>query len=265
MSNVLKGPDLIATGLAVARSACDVARGHGAQAGVLTGSFARGDAHPRSDIDLHFIGDGPAYELSRENELLVSASWSSAADHRASFRDPRRAGAAVPAWRAALILFDPDGIAATLQREAVAWSWDDIGAGALDGWVVEQIAGFAEEVHKLVAAIERGRVTMAAVQRSVLALRLAAVMSVNCRLLYDTENQLWDLVSAALGGSWASAQARALGLRGESFEETCLAALELYCLADAACPSSGTRSQRDVISHARTLAERAINRSSRRP
>ncbi|HUG13734.1 MAG TPA: nucleotidyltransferase domain-containing protein [Thermomicrobiales bacterium] len=260
MSISREQPRLTAAAQDVARTVAGVAHERGAVASILTGSFARGDAHPESDLDLHFIGDGPDYELSRVDGLLVSQSWSLAAAHRAGFRDPGRAGAAVPAWRGALILLDPDNFARELQQEATRWTWDVIGDDTLNAWVAGQITGYAEEIHKLVVAIERGRTTTAGIQRSILALRLGVVMSVNCRLLYDSENRLWDMVGEALGGAWASAQARALGSRGESFDETCAAALELYGHAVDASPARFSVTQHDVIQHARDIADAAAAR-----
>jgi hypothetical protein len=241
---------------ALASDACQ----HGAIATVLTGSFARGDAHVESDIDLHFVGDGVAYELSRTGGYLVSASWNTERDHRASFHDPSLAGASVPGWRGALIVQDQRGVAASLRQEARDWTWDAIGDATLNAWVADQLTGYAEEVHKLVIAIERQHATTAAVQRSILALRLARVMSVHLRLLYDTENRLWELVSTAMGEAWSSAQSRALGVSSETFAITCASALDLYLLATDAAGDVATPQQREVINHARQLAASVARR-----
>jgi predicted nucleotidyltransferase len=47
----------------------------GAEAVILTGSHARGDAHPESDIDLRVVGDGPSSWLKRREEFLISPAW----------------------------------------------------------------------------------------------------------------------------------------------------------------------------------------------
>ncbi|HEV2745545.1 MAG TPA: hypothetical protein VGV91_20495 [Rubrobacter sp.] len=65
--------------------------------------------------------------------------------------------------------------------------------------MAEEITSLAEEVHKLVAALRDGHRTVAAVQRSVLALRPAQVLGVHRRILYGSENRLWDLVADAMG------------------------------------------------------------------
>ena len=72
---------------------------------------------------------------------------------------------------------------------------------------------------------------MAAVQRSVLALRLASTLALHRRILYGSENRLWDLVAQELGPAWRDAQAAALGVSGESLEVGSNAALQLFALA----------------------------------
>ena len=96
---------------------------------------------------------------------------------------------------------------ASLIEEARAWSWGPI-ERRCDEWVAEQVTGYAEEVHKLVAALRNGNRPLAAVQRSLLA--------VHRRVLYGSENRLWDLVADAMGEGWSRTQSAALGLGGES-------------------------------------------------
>lgn len=225
----------------------------GAQAVVVMGSFARGDASPHSDIDLLAVGEGQGRYERRGGHLCVG-SWSSAEAVLASFSDPAAVGAVIPGWREARILYDPDRTAALLQAQAQAWTWDQIERSACNAYVAREIAGLAEEAHKLVAALERGARLTAAVQRNVLALRMAGIMAVHNRLLYGTENRLWDLVAAALGDPWASVQARAMGLGGESFEDTCRAALHLYVLAAQAARDVFDAAQQAIVDHACALA-----------
>lgn len=236
----------------VARRIATELMADGARAVVVTGSQARGDAHAHSDIDLHVVGNGPASTLRRRGGYLVSVEWSTLAAERACLRMPGRVGASVPAWRQAVILADPAGIAADLQRRAHAFRWQTIDPPC-DAWVAGRITGFAEEVHKLAGCIGRRELLAAAAQRSVLALRLARVMSVQRRILYDTENVLWRLVAEAMGEEWRRAQSAALSIDGEPFEESCRAALELYALAASEAAPLLDRTQRAVVAHAATL------------
>jgi hypothetical protein len=119
--------------------------------------------------------------------------------------------------------------------------------------VAEEITALAEEAHKLVAALRAGHRTTAAAQRSVLALRPAQILAVHRRILYGSENRLWDLVADAMGGEWRGAQSAALGLSGEPLEETCRAALRLYDLAVAETHALLDERQRGVVRYARGL------------
>lgn len=221
----------------------------GAEAVILFGSYARGDASPYSDIDLLALGEGRDRYEQRSGCLLV-AHWSDLDAIRRSFCNPAEVGAVIPGWREAKILHDPQGSAARLQREAAAWTWELVDPAACDRLVAQELAGLAEEAQKLVASLERGARLTAAVQRNVLALRLAGLMALHHRLLYGTENRLWDLVAAELGEPWSSLQAQAMGLSGEPFEQTCRAALGLYAWAARAARASFDEQQAAVVNQA---------------
>jgi hypothetical protein len=133
-------------------------------------------------------------------------------------------------WRRALILYDPAREAASLKRDALAWTWEALG-GPADAWVAERIADYSEEVFKLAGSLRAGRYSAAAAQRSVLALRLPHLMAVHRRILYDGDAQLYEAICAGMGESWRRAHRRALGVQAETLEQTCGAALELYALA----------------------------------
>lgn len=92
-----------------------------------------------------------------------------------------------------------------------------------------------------------------------LATRLAIVLSVHRRILYDTEKVLWDLVAAAEGARWREAQSAAFALAGESPDEAAAAALTLYLSASEAADELLDARQRAVVEHARTIARDAIS------
>lgn len=208
----------------------------GARAVVLAGSHARGDATDGSDLDLLVVGEGPDYLLEVRAGMLVAQSWASEETHRERFDSPADVGSCVPGWREAVILHDPDGVAARLQEEASTWRWEQLGDRP-DLWVAEELAGFAEEVQKLIAALAEDRALTAAAQRGILALRLAPILAVHHRLLYGSENVLWERVGERMGEDWRRAQATAFGIGGESFEASCAAALRLFRLAGSAVAS----------------------------
>lgn len=222
----------------------------GVRAVVLSGSVVRGEASPESDIDLYAFGPRSGYVLERHGAHLISITWRSPDDERAAFESPSKVGAVIPAWRRAQILVDEDGIAAELKREAERWTWDAIAPERLSGYVAEEIAGLAEEVHKLVNALRGGRTWTAAVQRNVLTLHLAPVLAVHLRLLYETENRLWDLVAEGMGEEWRLTQDEALSA---TLIPSCLAALRLYALAADAVDGMLDERQREVVAYAASL------------
>jgi hypothetical protein len=225
----------------------------GADAIVLTGSHARSEAGPDSDIDITAIGDHPGgTRMEVLDSELFSIAWRTETAERAALRDPARAGAAVPAWRSVKVLHDPRGVAATLQRDARAWRWEEIGA-ACDAWVAEQVAGYAEEVHKLVAARRRDDRLGLSIQRSILALRLGPIVAVAHRILYESENVLWHLLDEQLGEPWRSTQAAALAIGAGTNRSSAAASLELYRLAAAAADSHLDTRQRPVVERALAL------------
>ncbi|QIN81187.1 hypothetical protein GBA63_00045 [Rubrobacter tropicus] len=240
--------------LSIAREAAEGLAGDGAEAVVLVGSHARGDAGPESDVDLLAVGPQAfSFRLERRGGSLVSVSSRQLGSYRRELADPGSVCAAVPGWREAVPVHDPLGIAASLIGEAKAWTWKPL-AERCDGWVAEEITSFAEEVHKLVSALRRGNRTAAAVQRSLLATRLAPILAVHRRILYGSENALWDTVGSEMGEEWRRAQSSSLGLDGEPFEQTCRAALELYGLAVDDAGYLFDERQKRVVSHALELA-----------
>ncbi len=231
----------------------------GAEAVVLLGSHARGDAHPLSDVDVHAIGHGPSYMLERRAERLISISWLLLEEEHERLRDPATVGVAAPGWRSAVILHDPIGVATTLQAEAREWTWESVGDARCDAYVADGVTGLAEEVYKLVASLQTGSTWTAAVQRSVLALRLPVYLAVHHRILYETENRLWDLVAARMGERWARAQGKGFGLGGEGFTETCYASLELYALAASEVLHLLDARRRAVVAGACAVAGRPLS------
>ncbi len=249
-------PNVVRIARAVARELV----GDGASAVVLMGSHARGDAHEHSDIDLIAVfarrpGTLPAPSRVRSG-VLVTVAWKTPRSERAAFRDPRDVTTFVPGWREAVILHDPDGIAASIKLAAERWTWASI-SKECDRHVANSITGLAEEAHKLAGMHALGNVHAAAAQRSILAVWLAGIMSVHHRILFGTDNALWDLVAAAMGPAWAAAQARALSEGGESFEDSCAAGLELYRLAAEAAQRLLDARQRAVVGAACQLRIRS--------
>jgi predicted nucleotidyltransferase len=222
--------------------------GEGARAVALVGSHARGVAGIDSDLDLAVVGEGPHYRLEVIDGVLVSLGWAPEDAQRRRLYDPEYLGTHVPGWREAVVLHDPDGVTDSIKREALEWSWDTV-EHELGVWVPESITGHAEEAQKLSASIHTGHESTAAVQRSILVLRLPAILALHLRILYGSENELWNRVAEALGPVWRDAQSAALGLGGESLDASCHAALRLFALATDEVGALLDERQRAVVEH----------------
>ena len=182
----------------------------------------------------------------------MSVSMQPLAVHRESFESPGLVCEAVPGWRDALVLHDPEGLAASLIAEAREWTWDPL-ENRCNAWVAEEVVSRAETVQKLVSALKKGRRAPAAVKRSLITAHLARALAVHHRILYGSENRLWDLVSDAMGEEWRRTQNAALGRGDEPLEETCRSALRLYGLAAGAVERLLDGRQKRVVRHALSL------------
>jgi hypothetical protein len=231
--------------------------GQRAEAVVLFGSWVRNEAYKESDLDIHAVGRGSHYTLERCQGFLVSTSWATARQVRQTFKDPSQVGGVIPAWRNGLIIHDPHGIADALKQEAERWQWNSLGKHA-DRWVAEELTGYAEEVHRLVGNLQLRRRSAVSVQRSILAIRMAPILAVHHRILYETENQLWDLVSERMGADWAQLQSAAFGEGGQSFEETCRASLNLYSSTAREVRHVLNQRQCRVVAHACEIAGQSL-------
>ena len=231
--------------------------GQRAEAVVLFGSWVRNEAYKESDLDIHAVGRGSHYTLERCQGFLVSTSWATARQVRQTFKDPSQVGGVIPAWRNGLIIHDPHGIADALKQEAERWQWNSLGKHA-DRWVAEELTGYAEEVHRLVGNLQLRRRSAVSVQRSILAIRMAPILAVHHRILYETEHQLWDLVSERMGADWAQLQSAAFGEGGQSFEETCRASLNLYSSTAREVRHVLNQRQCRVVAHACEIAGQSL-------
>lgn len=237
---------MAADALLVARHVATHVVAEGAEAVVLVGSAATGQAHPLSDIDLYAIGEKHENSYRVASGRLVSVSIRRAEDVRASFRDPPQIGQAVPAWQSAVILEDRTGIGKALQREAREFEWAPI-AASCDAYVAEAFHGYAEEVLKLVYALRTGSASVAAVQRNVIALRLPGLLAIHLRLLYRTENVLWECVASEMGDDWRKVQSAAFAEDGGGIGASSGAALEMFRLAARQFDSLLSSRQREVV------------------
>ncbi len=220
----------------------------GAEAIAVVGSAATGGGNDSPDLDLAIIGDGPHYRLEVHDDVLVSLGWAPPEVQVRRLYEPDYLGTHVPGWRTAVVIHDPRGLATATKERALRWRWQQV-ADRCDEWTVETVTGLAEEAQKLSASLACGAVLTAAVQRSILVLRLARPLALHRRILYASENRLWGLLADELGDDWRAAQSAAFGLGDESFESSCNAALRLFALAVAEIDPLLDERSRAVVGH----------------
>jgi len=196
---------------------------------LLAGSWARGDAHEASDLDLWVVGRKGAHRILEREGYMVCVKYSTAAEERRELRTPFRLDGAVPGWRNAKILRDPRGLAARLKREAQRFRWSRV-RRARDAYLADQLAGWAEEVSKLLRALETGERETASVQRNLLANHMASLRLLAFEHLWETENGMWEDAGKRSGAEFRSAQRAALGTDGSAWRKSCEGALRLYAL-----------------------------------
>ena len=201
----------------------------GRAAVLLAGSWARGDAHEGSDVDLWVVGRRVRETSLERGGRLISVSFTTAAEERRRMRSPARWGGAIPGWRTARILRDPGGVADRIRADARRFRWRSV-RRVRDRYLAEQLAGWAEEVAKLLRALETGERETASVQRNLLANRMAFLRSLDLEILYGSENGLWERVAKRAGPGFRSAQRAALGTDGGTWRSSCEGALRLYSL-----------------------------------
>jgi hypothetical protein len=160
---------------------------------------------------------------------MVTVKFSTVASERREMRNPGRLDGAVPGWRQAKVLRDPRGIAAKLKAEARRFRWSLV-RRVRDVYIADQLVAWAEEVAKLLRALETGKKETASVQRNLLANRMAYLRLLSAEKLWESENGLWELAAKYAGPEFRSAQRAALGTDGRSWRESCEGALRLYSL-----------------------------------
>ncbi len=206
----------------------------------LTGSMARGEATQYSDVDLlRFTLTLPAadyerYTLLMRDGWLVSLSTATIATKRAELSQPAAALFAVAGLRQMLILDDPLGALSHLQDEAHAFSWRQVQAET-DTHVSETVLGVAEEVYKVLGALEAHNESAAMYGTLGLVNGLTRAMAIHRRLLITSENTYFAQVQEAMGrdSAWTHLFRLAAGFdpgapTAMPFQSRALAGLVLY-------------------------------------
>jgi hypothetical protein len=248
------------------RVARDLARDfsrRGARAVLLSGSWVRHEARRYSDLDLWVLGRAGRPSFRWHDPFLVSISRIHPATERQKFLEPPHTGELLGAWRTARILHDPHGDARRLQEYAASFRWERVGRRC-DRWVARTVVSWGEEAVKLVSSLARSERDTAAVQRNLLAESLAFVLAVHRRIVWLTDNGLWERLGRTEGWEWWEAQQRALGLRDESLAQSCTGALVLYRLTVERVRSVLTKDELATVEKVLSMIARCPGVAARR-
>jgi len=91
---------------------------------------------------------------------------------------------------------------------------------------------------------------------------MAKILALHHKIFYDTENQLWDLVSKKMGKKWENPQTIALEEGNQSFKDSCEAALQLFATTAWEVNHLLHKRQYDVVAHACRIAGYPLPRTS---
>lgn len=213
--------------------------GERAIAAALSGSYARGEAGPFSDVDLlcftrgSTAGAAGAREevLVYRDQILVSVTYADLETWRAFLTRPRTAIRAVPAFRNLRILLDREGALAALKQEAVDFAWASLQPEA-DRQAGAIVLHLGEVVHKLLGGLHARDERRLVGPTWELVQELTEAVAVQRGAFIAAENDVFSVAQRAAGrdSAWARQHARALGLAGGSSSPArrAEAALALY-------------------------------------
>ena len=212
----------------------------GVRALVLTGSFARGEAGPHSDVDLLRLVEAGA-DTTDDGSYLING-WltvlSSASPDAVTrwFSEPFEASNVIAGLRRARALRDPAGVFAEVQARAHAFVWDEVMQTKADYWASEQMVGWIEEVHKGLNGLERRDTGWLLNARFGLSWGLSRVMQVQ-RGVLTGDNGFYDEVAEVMDpkSRWIQLRREAFGVEADGGEVPTLraqveAGLRLYAL-----------------------------------
>ena len=201
----------------------------------LTGSYARGDAVPYSDVDLwQFVSEMPAdryapYTLRQYDNWMVSLSVRTIAHEADKLKQPEAALGAVPGLRQMRVLRDKTGELGALVQAAHEFNWETMREAA-NVYASHDLLGNAEEAHKIMNGLERAEDSMMLYWLMGLLLGLTRTVAVYKGIFIESENTYFRQVELAVGQEtrWTHDHRVALGLVMASPGMRARAGLSLY-------------------------------------
>ncbi|MHA7685481.1 nucleotidyltransferase domain-containing protein [Cupriavidus sp. PET2-C1] len=201
---------------------------------LLTGSFARGNATPQSDVDLIVSSadiQSSRQRIFRHRGRLVVLKIQSRETLAAVLLDPRSACQYLTGLSNSVPLIDQDGFLRDLLNKARNFEWTAEMIFSAQRAAASELIGWLEEVHKGVAGLESGdsgRMLQAVHGCSWGMLRVAQL---HLRVLEGSDNTVVDDVTTAVGWGprWSTLLRTAIGLTEACLSVRVKAGLELFC------------------------------------
>jgi hypothetical protein len=230
----------------------------------LTGSYARGQNTPHSDVDMDIFVDilpSGTYTLCYIDGHLVSLKHLTLESEYASLTRPESAIWAVPGLRQMLILMDETGRLKNLKQSAENFNWQSVQPAA-EEYAVEQLMGCAEEVHKIVSGLLNEHESKVLYAVWGLTKGLADAVAVQRGLMMESENLYFETIQKSVGQphEWTRAFRLALGAdTGDAnvpaYKTRGAAALSLYKCTAQLFENKLAQKHRDVIENTLQLVE----------
>lgn len=236
-------------------------------AAMLVGS-ATGNHDTFSDIDLVFFTAQTtpnSYQLSFWQERLVSTTVTTITETMETFSDPLKAIQNIEGLRRAIILRDTtSGALAKIQTAALHFEWTETLTARAEEQASYNLAGNAEEVHKILGALKHDDInTNLKVQGRLLAglmgltLAMPIVIALKYRILSQSENhfisQIYDTIGAK--SNWFNIYKRCL--EGQ-LTARAMAALELYEATSVLCLPFGDNTEQ--LTQQKTVIRKTLKR-----
>ncbi len=186
---------------------------------MISGSFARGEGGPYSDVDLwQYMREIPASEseqltLRFIDEYLVAIKLTTLEKEYAGMNNPEQAIWAIPGLRQACILLDKDGSIATLKEFAEKFTWEALQTSA-DAYVSWNLSGCTEEIFKILTGLAHQNESKTLYAVWGLTRELVNTLLIQRGMLIQTENVFIDLVQETAGrtSDWTRQFRLAVGL-----------------------------------------------------
>jgi len=207
---------------------------------VLMGSYARGQAHQYSDVDLarftSAYGDGRSQEfrgLIADQLVVVNNLGPTAVND--IFTKPEIASSYLAGLRFARPLRDRNNTFADIQARAQAFTWDSDMQMKANQWASEALAGWSEDMRKGLAGLITNDIGRLLSARFASSWGLSRIMQIQRGVLHTSGHDFYHAVSDAVGtgSEWVRLRRIAFAISGASdsaptLREQVVAGLQLY-------------------------------------